>query len=115
MSSTAVARVILCLLVLAHVPPPHAPNTPEARLLNERALPGAAARRPASVWFARCSLDGRRRRMAPALRLTSRRRVGQFSTGIGKILFERIAFPIHIPSAEVDCIPTRNPLFSLGL
>ena len=35
--------------------------------------------------------------------------------GIGKILFERIAFPIHIPSAEVDCIPTRNPLFSLGL
>ena len=31
------------------------------------------------------------------------------------ILFERIAFPIHIPSAEVDCIPTRNPLFSLGL
>ena len=36
-------------------------------------------------------------------------------TGIGKILFERIAFPIHIPSAEVDCIPTRNPLFSLGL
>ena len=37
------------------------------------------------------------------------------SSGIGKILFERIAFPIHIPSAEVDCIPTRNPLFSLGL
>ena len=36
-------------------------------------------------------------------------------SGIGKILFERIAFPIHIPSAEVDCIPTRNPLFSLGL
>ena len=35
--------------------------------------------------------------------------------GIGKILFERIVFPIHIPSAEVDCIPTRNPLFSLGL
>ena len=37
------------------------------------------------------------------------------NSGIGKILFERIAFPIHIPSAEVDCIPTRNPLFSLGL
>ena len=39
----------------------------------------------------------------------------RIAAGIGKILFERIAFPIHIPSAEVDCIPTRNPLFSLGL
>ena len=42
-------------------------------------------------------------------------RTGAIHSGIGKILFERIAFPIHIPSAEVDCIPTRNPLFSLGL
>ena len=42
-------------------------------------------------------------------------KVSGLQAGIGKILFERIAFPIHIPSAEVDCIPTRNPLFSLGL
>ena len=44
-----------------------------------------------------------------------RHHISHLLPGIGKILFERIAFPIHIPSAEVDCIPTRNPLFSLGL
>ena len=33
-------------------------------------------------------------------------------TGIIKILFERIAFQIRNPRAEMDCIPTSNPFFT---
>ena len=35
-----------------------------------------------------------------------------FTTGIIKILFERIAFQIRNPSAKMDCIPTCNPFFT---